>query len=271
MAAAESNRPSWLPPEVDLTVASPARIYDYLIGGKDNFSVDRQVGNEVLTRIPDAGPALRENRKFLQRAVRFMAEQGIDQFVDLGTGIPSAGPVHEIAQTINPDARIVYVDNDPIVLAHNRALLNSSNVISILHDVRSPEQILNDPELLDLIDFNRPVGVLFIAVLHFITEAEDPYGIVARFTERMVPGSYLALSHDSSDERDPAVVAAVEEIYEATAPLVFRDRAGIARFFDGLELAEPGLVHPPEWRPDAHVRPGEPGKEWLYAGVARKP
>jgi hypothetical protein len=271
MAATEPDETTWAPPGVDLTVASPARIYDYFLNGKDNFAVDRQVGDEVIARIPEAKPALQANRRFLQRAVRFMAEQGIDQFIDLGTGIPTAGPVHEIAQRIHPDAHVVYVDNDPIVMAHNRALLRADNVISIMHDIREPDQILGDPRLLKLIDFSRPVGVLFVAVLHFITEAEDPYAIVRRFREQLAPGSYLAVSHDSSEQRDPEVVAAVEEIYEATAPIIFRGHAKIARFFEGFELVEPGLVHPPEWRPDDPAERELPGRQWLYAGVAGRP
>jgi hypothetical protein len=271
MAVSEHDENAGAPAGIDLTVASPARIYDYFLDGKDNFSVDRQVGDEVIARIPEAKPALQANRRFLQRAVRLMAEQGIDQFIDLGTGIPTAGPVHEIAQRIHPDAHVVYVDNDPIVFTHNQALLRADNVISIKHDIREPDRILNDPQLLRLIDFARPVGVLFVAVLHFITDAEDPCGIVKRFRERMAPGSHIAVSHDSSEKRDPEVVAAVEEIYEATAPIIFRDYVKIASFFQGFEFVEPGLVHPPDWRPDSQIESGTPGREWLYAGVAKKP
>ena len=268
---ATTGEGEWAPPGVDVTVASPARVYDYFLGGKDNFAVDRRVGDEVIARIPEARPALRANRRFLQRAVRYMAEQGIDQFIDLGTGIPTAGPVHEIARRVHPRARVVYVDNDPIVFAHNQALLRTDDVIAIKHDIREPDSILDDPRLRDLIDLDRPVGVLFVAVLHFITDAEDPYGIVARFREAMARGSHLAVSHDTSEGRDPAVVAAVEEVYEATAPIIFRGRAAIGRFFDGFELVEPGLVHPPEWRPDSPSEVETAGREWLYAGVARKP
>lgn len=266
----DADDSAWIAHGIDLTVASPARIYDYFLDGKDNFAVDRRVGDEVIARIPEAKPALQANRRFLQRAVRFMAEQGIDQFIDLGTGIPTAGPVHEVAQQIRPGAQVVYVDNDPIVFVHNQALLAAEQAVSLKHDIREPDQILNDPQLLAVIDFTRPVGVLFVAVLHFIRDEEDPYAIVRRFADRMAAGSYLAISHDTSENRDPAVVAAVQEVYEATAPIIFRDRGPIARFFDGFDLVEPGLVHPPEWRPDSFAETRVPGREWLYAGVGVK-
>jgi SAM-dependent methyltransferase len=205
----------------------------------------------------------------LQRAVRFLAEQGIDQFLDLGTGLPTQGNVHEIAQAVNPDARVVYVDNDPIVLAHGRALLATNQTTTVITaDMREPDTILSHPDVTARIDFTRPVAVLFVAVFHFIQDTERPAEILRTFREDLVPGSYLALSHLTTDGPPAEEVAKVVEVYEnATSPIVFRPRRQIEALFEGFELAEPGLVRPWSWRSEL----GEPGPhtDWLFAGVGR--
>lgn len=259
-----------VPPLIDarLDRPTPARMYDYFLGGKDNFAVDREAAERVKQAIPNTYEIVWENRFFLQRAVRHLAGQGIDQYVDLGTGLPTQGNVHEIARQFIPDARVAYVDNDPIVLAHGRALLAGSPGTTVINaDMREPHTVLDDPGLQALIDFSRPVAVLFVAVLHFVTDAEDPAGLVKAFRSVMAPGSYLVLSHLTTDGPPPAAVARTIEIYQgATSPIAFRDREQIARFFEGFNLQRPGLVRPWQWHPDPadamHTK-------WLYAGVAK--
>jgi hypothetical protein len=257
---------------IDATVPSVARMYDYALGGKDNFAVDREMVEAMLRQSPDIRNAARANRRFLGRAVEFLAKAGIRQFLDLGTGLPSQNNVHEVAQRVCPDARVVYVDNDPVVLAHGRALLaTDKSTVVIGADMRQPERILAHPTLQRMIDFSQPVAVLFVSVLPFVTDDEDPWGIVSTMTEPLVSGSYLALSHGNLEGLPADVVADVQEKYEnATAPATMRDRAAITRFFDGFELVDPGLVHLTEWRSDELER-ARPGGEWLLAGVGRKP
>src|SRR6266545_2612913 len=224
---------------IHVTTPNVARIYDYWLGGKDNFAADRDAAEKILTLIPEARFAARANRAFLGRAVQFLARAGIRQFLNIGTGLPTQANVHEVAHQVNPGARVVYVDNDPVVLAHARALLNDTGATVIIEaDLRDPQKILEDPGLRTLIDFGEPVAVLMVAILHFITEAEDPLAIVSRFREVMVPGSYLALSEVTAVYR------------QATAPMVPRSHAQVGAFFDGFELVEPGVVYAPQWRPD---------------------
>ncbi len=230
--------------------------------------MDREAAERVKQAIPNTYEIVWENRFFLQRAVRYLAEAGIDQYLDLGTGLPTQGNVHEIAREIIPDARVVYVDNDPIVLAHGRSLLaGSPGTTVITADMREPHAILGNTDLRALIDFSRPVAVLFVAVLHFIRDSEDPAGIVKAFRSVMTSGSHLVLSHLTTDGPPPAAVARTAEVYEsATSPIVFRTRDQIAHLFDGFTLQRPGLVRPWQWRPEPadtmHTK-------WLYAGVAQ--
>ncbi len=256
-------------PGINPSVPHPARIYDYLLGGKDNFPVDREAGEQVIAAIPNVREMALENRRFLQRAVRFLAaEAGIRQFIDIGTGIPTQGNVHEVAQAVTPDARVVYVDNDPIVHVHADALLAGNSTTIVLGDLRDPNAILNHPKVLKVIDFDRPVAVLLIAILHFITDEEDAAGIVARLRDAMAPGSYLALSHFSQDF-DPEAAKKTQKVYErAAAPSVPRTRAEVERLFDGFELLEPKVVQISRWRPDGGR---DPIDVWGYAGVGRKP
>jgi len=257
---------------------NPARIYDYFLGGKDNFPADRQVADQVLAIAPVAREVVEDNRAFLRRAVRVLArEAGIRQFIDLGSGLPTRGNVHEIAQAIAPDARVVYVDNDAMVVTHARALLAGDNTVAIQADLREPEVILGHPEVRQLIDFNQPIALLLMAILHFIPDDEDPLGIVARFRETLPTGSYLAISHgtrdvpvrpDMSAAEMAEMGARVEQLYQlTTASLVTRSRAEVERFFDGFDLLDPGLVEIQGWRPDnqSSMLPGG-----FYGGVGRK-
>jgi hypothetical protein len=257
---------------IDATVPSVARIYDYLLGGKDNFAVDREMADAMLRQDPDGPAAAFANRRFLGRAVEFLAGAGIRQFLDLGTGLPSQNNVHEVAQRVRPDARVVYVDNDPVVQAHARALLATDKSTAVIgEDLRQPERILAHPTVQQMIDFSQPVAVMFVSVLHFITDDENPWGIVSTMTEPLAPGSYLALSHGDLDGPPADRVADMQERYKnASAPMAFRHRDEITRFFDGFELADPGLVHPTDWRSDELER-ARPGGEWTLAGVGRKP
>ncbi|MFF5262867.1 SAM-dependent methyltransferase [Actinomadura viridis] len=269
-----------LPPEVLVTTdpvpppnfdskPSPARMYDYFLGGKDNFEIDREAADKVKEAVGEmmCHGIVWENRRFLQRAVRYLAENGIDQFIDLGTGLPTVGNVHEVAQRIVPRARVVYVDNDPIVLAHGRALLATNSTTTVITaDVRDPDAILGHPDLRALIDFSRPVAILAIALFHFVRDTEDPSAILRAFRDRLRPGSHLALSHLTTDGPAASEVAQVVDAYKgATSPIVFRPRARIEALFDGFDLVEPGLTRPWKWHPE--FGPKGPETEWLYAGV----
>jgi hypothetical protein len=262
---------------INTSVPNPARIYDYFLGGKDNFPADREVADQVLEIAPVARDVVEDNRAFLRRVVRHLAgEAGIRQFIDHGSGLPTQGNVHEIAQEVAPDARVVYVDNDAMVVTHSRALLAGDNTVAIEADLRDPEAIVGHPEVRQLIDFEQPIALLLMAILHFIAD-EDPYGIVARFREAMAAGSYLAISHgtrdipvrpDMSPEAMAEMGAKVERLYQlTTTSLVTRTRAQVERFFDGFDLLEPGVVEIQLWRPDdsGSLLPGG-----FYGGVGRK-
>jgi hypothetical protein len=244
------------PARVDATTPNHARVYDYMLGGKDNFAADREAGDRLVAVIPDLPVLAHANRQFLVRVVRFLAEAGIRQFLDLGTGIPTSPSVHEVARSVDPSARVVYVDNDPIVVVHNHALLATDDgVITIEADIRRPKEVLSNPELQALIDFDEPVGLLLLAVTHLVAPAEDPGGIVATLRDQLAPGSYLALCQLAADS-DPAGVAQFGEIY-ANSPvkITFRTRDEIQQLFDGFELLPPGLVDIPDWRPETKIRP----------------
>jgi SAM-dependent methyltransferase len=256
----------------------PARVYDYLLGGKDNFAADREAARRGLQANPDSRIPPRENRLFLRRAVRFLAEQGIDQFLDIGTGIPSAPNVHHVAQQTDPRARVVYVDNDPIVLAHARALLTghpAGRTEYIDADLRDVDTILGSAALKDALDLGRPVGLLLFAILHFVGDEHDPWNIVERLLGALPPGSYLALSHLTGDFR-PEAWAQVAEVYRRQGvTMKVRSRPEIERFFTGLELVDPGLCILPAWRPELGEATGEPlpsdAQVSVYGAVARKP
>jgi O-methyltransferase involved in polyketide biosynthesis len=262
------------PGGIDTSVASPARMYNYYLGGKDNFASDRRAAEEIYTQIPDLPEVARDNRAFLRRAVRTLVDAGVRQFIDIGTGLPTEGGVHEIAQRIDPASRIVYVDNDPIVLAHARALLTSSPegaTAYIAADLREPDTIFGHPDVRDLIDLDQPVGLLLVAVLHFITDEEDPHGLLSRYRSSLAPGSHIALAHATKDDRPAEAVQKMTDVYRrASAPFNFRTREQILSFFDGLDLLEPGLVHCPDWRREPGTS-SSPSGGWNFAGVGVLP
>jgi S-adenosyl methyltransferase len=263
--------PDYLPPTgVDISRPSVARMYDYYLDGKDNFQVDRDAVAQIEAAMPEIRQLARENRAFLRRAVRYMARQGIQQFIDIGSGLPTVGNTHEIAHQIIPAARVVYIDNDPMVLAHGSALLaTDKNTAVVTADMRHPEDVLEHPETTQLIDFTRPVGVLLIAMIHFVALADRPR-IMGRLHAALSPGSHVAATHVTTDGHSVEAVAQIERVYATTpTPIYFRERAEVARFFDGLELAEPGLVTVDSWRPDPDD-PAPPATRWLYGAVGRK-
>jgi hypothetical protein len=257
-------------PEIDITVAHPARMYDYYLGGKTHFAADRKTANKVLAVLPEMRDMAIANRAFLGRMVRFLASQGISQFLDIGTGIPSPGTASEVLHAIDPDARVVYVDNDPIVVGHAHALLRDGGPVTVVHgDLRAPERLLADPVIGATLDFSRPMAVLLVAVLHFIRDREEPERIAAVLKNAMPPGSYLAISHGTQDFDPERATAAARGYDEAATPFVLRSRERVESFFDGLDMVEPGLVQMPYWRPDGGDK-GDPAKIWIYAGVGRK-
>ncbi|WP_371478494.1 SAM-dependent methyltransferase [Kitasatospora sp. NBC_00315] len=270
-----SSRTPEAAPSADLRpeVPHPARMYDYYLGGKDNFPADREAAERALAANPEFRSTARANRSFLQRAIRHVAEQGIDQFLDIGTGIPTAGNTHEIAQQVNPQARVVYVDNDPIVLTHARALMagmGRGRTDVLQADLRDPAGILAAAQVKDLIDFDRPVALVLAAVLHFLPEEEKPYAIVEELLAALAPGSHLVLSHGTADFLPAAVRERVTGVYtRATAPLVGRSRTEVAGFLTGLELLEPGVVTVPLWRPEDEPAEGA-DRVSMYGAVARK-
>jgi hypothetical protein len=263
-----------VPPDLRTNRPTPARMYDYYLGGKDNFAVDREAAEQVLIAAPEVRILATENRAFLGRAVRFLAaEAGIRQFVDVGTGLPTQGNVHEIAQAVDPAARVVYVDNDPIVRVHAKALLPSDGTTAVIEaDMRDPEPILRHPDLHRLIRFDEPVAVLFMSVLHFIADEHDPYGIVTAFRDATVPGSYLALSHITSPEQNTGAAEAAADVYKAraTSPAILRSAKEIQALFDGYDLVDPGLVYLPQWRPDSPEDAKDAESVWMLSGVGRK-
>jgi SAM-dependent methyltransferase len=263
----------WVPPGVDTRRANIARVYDYLLGGSHNFLADQDLGRAIAAIEPNARALARANRDFLGRAVRYLVGAGIRQFLDIGSGIPTQGNVHEVAQQADPGARVVYADIDPVAIAHSRAILARSESAAIIDaDLRDPEKILAHSTTQQLIDFAQPVGLLLLAVLHFIGDAEDPARAVAALRDRLAPGSYLVLSH-ATDENVSGVAHAAQKVYQrsVTTQGRARSRAEILSFFEGFDLVPPGLVYIPEWRPDSPGDvPEDPSQLWGLVGVARK-
>jgi hypothetical protein len=267
------DRPSWVAEDVDLDRPSVARVYDFFLGGSHNFTVDRDMAAQLLTVAPDAADVMRANRAFLRRAVRFMIEAGITQFLDLGSGIPTVGNVHEIAQRANPASRVVYVDIDPVAVAHSRAMLAGHTSTAIVRgDVRDPKPILASPEVDRLIDLSQPVGLLIVSVLHFLPDSDQPQEAVAQFRDTMPTGSYLAISHAARDAR-PEAEAPVNQMYLRTgSQTTARSAAEITEFFGEFALVDPGLVFLPAWRPDSPDDVGENSQRFVaLAGVGQKP
>ncbi|HEX5598360.1 MAG TPA: SAM-dependent methyltransferase [Micromonosporaceae bacterium] len=270
----EGTGQEWAPPGIDTSVAHSSRIYDWWLGGKDNFAVDRAMGEAIAQAIPSIHTMARENRQFMHRVTRYLAkEAGIDQFLDVGTGIPTRPNLHETAQEINPETRVVYVDNDPIVLAHARALMVSDErgrTAYIHADLKKPETILTDQSLVETLDLNRPVGLTLVAILMLLHDAEDPWGKVRALMDALPSGSYLAISHPGQDFNPEAVNSVAAAANQGGMTLVPRVREDVARFFGDWEMVEPGLVPVMAWRPDGEP-PADPNAAYYWAGVARKP
>jgi S-adenosyl methyltransferase len=264
------------PSGVDPTTPSTARIYDYMLGGTNNFQADRDaLANAVLS-----GPELRDiawaNRGFHQRSARWIAERGVRQFIDIGSGLPTVGNTHEVVRKVIPDARVVYVDIDPMVAAHSDELLAGDGGTRVITaDIRDPDAVLTAPALRELIDFSEPVALLMTAVLHFVADGSDPWGLVARYVAELAPGSYLALSHATADNMPPMAVQGASAVYSNS--FFMRSKAEVERFFDGLELvapyagAEPGIVYMGLWGCEDPELADSDGSRWGYCGVARRP
>ncbi|MFI6512040.1 SAM-dependent methyltransferase [Streptosporangium sp. NPDC050855] len=267
------------PQGVDPHIPNAARMYDYFIGGKDNFRADRELAEMVLSVLPETRDGARENRRLIGRVVEYLIGKGVRQFLDLGSGLPAQQNVHEVALRLAPDARVVYVDHDPVVCAHGRALLAGGDGVAMVQgDVRDPGSILGDPEVRELIDFDRPVAVLMMFLLHLISDEDDPQAFVAAYREAVAPGSYLAVSHVGSDAA-PERTARISEFYQkANTPFCPRTGEEIARFFGDFELIPPGLVNgrnaegiEPFSDPDTELQVDEEMARMGYVGIARKP
>jgi hypothetical protein len=267
------ERPAWAPIGIDLERPSAARVYDFYLGGFHNFAADREMGRQAVQAWPDLPEIMRANRGFLRRAVEFLVGAGVRQFIDLGSGIPTVGNVHEVAQRLAPDTRVVYVDSDPVAIEHSTAILAGDERTRSVHaDLRDPESVLGSPAVAELLDPGEPVAVLMVAVLHFVPDDADPAALVARFRDAVPSGSYLALSHATAGEQ---VDRAAEHrgFYQQTAtPMTMRSRDQVVGLFDGWELVEPGVVYLPQWRPDPDGPAVErPERMTGLAGVGRKP
>lgn len=246
------DRPDWAPAGIDVDKPSAARVYDYSLGGSHNFAADRAIAKALNDAVPDGPLIARANRAFLHRAVRYLVEVGIRQFLDVGSGIPTVGNVHEVAQRAAPGTRVVYVDIDPVAVAHSQAILaGNPHAAAIQADARHPQAVLAHRQVRGLLDFDQPVAVMLVAVLHLIADADDPAGIAAEFADAVVHGSYMAISHLTGESRPEDMKKAEEFLARTATPLTVRTRAQIAQLFAGLELVEPGLVWVPQWRPDA--------------------
>jgi hypothetical protein len=268
-----ADEADWAPPGVDTRRANVARVYDYWLGGTHNFLADQDVGRAVAAVEPGIRAIAQANRAFLGRAVRFLTAAGIRQFLDIGSGIPTEGNVHEVAQSADPQARVAYVDFDPVAVAHSKAILDGNPRAGIIDaDLRRPEEILAHPVTGQLIDFSQPVGLLLVAVLQFLADADDPWRTVAMLRDALAPGSYLVVCHGTDEGRATTALAA-GKVYNGSVgtEIHMRPRADILRFFDGFDLVDPGLVFIPQWRPDSPADvPAQPGKFWALVGVGRK-
>ncbi|MFX0578664.1 SAM-dependent methyltransferase [Nocardia nepalensis] len=266
------TRPSWAPEGIDLDRPSASRVYDYFVGGMHNFETDRQLARQIEAFTPNVAETMRANRDLLRRCVRFLVDAGINQFLDIGSGIPTVGNVHEVAQERDPSVRVVYVDIDPVAVAHSRAILDDDPRTAVIEaDLGRPDVILADPQVRKLIDFDEPVAVLLLGVLHFVGDDADPLGCVAALRDAVAPGSYLAITHATSDGQPTEVLEAQKLSGRTSTEIVLRSKDEIAGYFDGWSLVEPGLVHLPLWRPDNPDDIAEhPEQSGAYGGVARK-
>lgn len=265
-------RPSWAPNDVNLEQPSGARVYDYYLGGSHNFAVDREMAREAIALWPDLPLIMQANRAFLRRAVRYLVRQGIEQFLDIGSGIPTVGNVHEVAQAALPRARVVYVDIDPVAVAHSRAILEGNDRADIVQaDLADVDAILSDPRAERLLDLSQPIGVLMVAMLHFVPDEAEPGKIVSRYRDVMVPGSYLAISHATYEGR-PDQAGSHTALYRRTpTPMTMRSRSEVEALLNGFSVVPPGVVFLPLWRPEsAYDVDDRPERFTGYAAVGRR-
>ena len=256
--------------EIDTSRPHPARMYDYFLGGRDNYEIDREAAERVLHAAPDVLIGARANRDFLRRAVRFLATAGIRQIIDIGTGIPTSPNTHETAHTVDPGIRVAYIDNDPIVARHADArLLGTGNTGFFLGDMRDPLGILEHPTIGSLIDVDEPIGLMLVSVLHFVSDEQDPVGLMAAYRDVLPEGSHLVLSHATGDFHGDQAGEVVEVYKSSTASLTPRPRAQVEALFDGFELLDPGLVQVHQWRPDDQTSPQLDHTVGVYGGVGR--
>jgi SAM-dependent methyltransferase len=261
------ERPNWAPESVDMERPSAARLYDYALGGSHNFAADRALFRQLTATVPDLVAQAYASRAFLRRAVRFCVAAGVSQFLDIGSGIPTRGNVHEIA----PDARVVYVDIDPVAVAHSEVILAGNDRVGVLReDLRRPDRILGHPEVRRVLDFRRPVAVLLVAMLHLVPDEDDPAGAIARLRDAVVPGSYLVISHGTQEGR-PETAEGMRVLRRGSVPATLRTRDQVARLFAGFELVDPGIVWIPQWHPDVPDGVDDhPERSIMVAGVGRR-
>lgn len=268
------ERPAWAPPGIDISVPSVSRMYDYYLGGSHNFEVDREAARKVLEFMPGLPKAMQANRAFMRRVVNYAVDRGVTQFLDIGSGIPTFGNVHEVARNANPESHVVYVDHDPVAVAHGQAVLgDDSKATVVAADLRRPQQIIESAGVAEVLDLQQPVALLLLAVLHFVDDDEDPHSAVRQLRDALPPGSLIAVTHMSYDtvpvpkEQAEGVVG----VYRGTrSPLIPRSREQISDFFEGYEMVEPGLVSMPQWRPDSPTEQEDPYAFAGFAGVGRK-
>jgi SAM-dependent methyltransferase len=266
------ERPDWVPDDVDIEQPTAARAYDYLLGGSHNFAADRELVRKAIAVMPDLVIQAQANRAFLYRAVSFLVESGVHQFLDIGSGVPTRGNVHEVAQKAAPDARVVYVDIDPVAVGHSRYILAGNELTAVVQeDLRNGESIVANQDVQRLLDFDQPVGLLLVAILHVIPDEDDPYGIVARLRDALAPGSHLAIAHGTHESRPDEADQLAQLSRQTPTPMATRTRGEIERFFNGFTLVEPGLVWAPLWRPESPDDvPDHPENSGNYAGVGCK-
>jgi predicted O-methyltransferase YrrM len=267
------TRPTWAPAGTDLDKPNAARVYDYYLGGSHNFAVDREMARKAMALWPELPLIMRANRAFLRRAVQYVAEQGVTRFLDIGSGIPTFGAVHEIAREITSDARVVYVDRDPVAVAHSRLLLKDDPLSEVVEaDLRDPADLLARPAVAALLEAGEPIAVLLVAVLHFVSDAEEPEKIVGLLRDAMPPGSLLVVSHAGLEGR-PDQAGPHQDLYARTpTPMTMRSRERITGMFDGFDLVEPGVVYLSEWHPDGPASVGvRPERMAGLVGVGRRP
>ncbi|MFC8847666.1 MULTISPECIES: SAM-dependent methyltransferase [unclassified Micromonospora] len=266
------QRPDWAPDTIDIERPSVARMYDYYLGGSHNFAADRAAARAMVDAVPEAPLMAQANRAFLRRAVQFLAEAGIRQFLDIGSGIPTVGNVHEIAQRVAPESRVVYVDVDPVAVAHSREILSGDDRATVFQeDLRHPERILAHPEVTRMLDFSQPIAVMIVAVLHFVPDDDRPDEILRTLRAALAPGSYLVLSQACDDDRhDTGEREEAEAVYRRTDnPLVIRSRRELTALFDGFPLVDPGVVWVPQWRPETPESAEDAEKAVFMGGVGR--